>query len=179
MGNDRCVAGLLRLGVRHAPVDDYEVTPLSYAKQLGYPNCASLLEGFDPHRPQDVLIPLESLGEMNECFDRAIEEQSPSSDNDKNMFQLLTLLDKRRHLVDRINHQAKHLSAESYEMQSLNAALGEVLEDNCEQDNRISDSDIASLDDNNRLHDFKEAIKGLFVTLFAQVRLRLLFINKT
>ena len=177
MGNDRCVAGLLRLGVRHAPVDDFGVTPLSYAKQLGYPSCASLLEGFDPHRPQDVLIPLESLGEMNGSFDRAIEEQSPSSDNDRDMFQLLTLLDKRKHLVDRINHRAKHVSAESYEMQSLNAALGEVLEDNRKQDDRISDSDIASLGDDNRLHDFQEAITGLCVTLFANVCLLLLFFN--
>ena len=160
MGNDQCVAGLLRLGVRYAPVDDYGVTPLSYAKQLGHPNCTSLLESFDPDRPQDVLIPLESLGEMNNKFDRAIEEQSPSSDNGMGMFQLLTLLDKRKHLVERINHKAKHLKAESYEMQSLNAALGEVLEDNCKQDDGTSDSDVPSLADEDKLHDSEEAVKG-------------------
>lgn len=169
MGNDRCVAGLLRLGVHHAPVDDYGVTPHSYAKQLGYPNCASLIDGFDPHRPQDILIPLESL-ELNDSSYMATEEQSPNSHHDNDMFQLLTLLDKRKNLVERINHRAIHLSAESYEMQSLNAAIGEVLEDNRKEDDGISDPEIASLDDDNRSHDFQEPIKGLFITLFAKSR---------
>ncbi|XP_065071100.1 ankyrin repeat domain-containing protein 55-like isoform X2 [Rhopilema esculentum] len=137
VGSDRCVAGLLQLGVRHDILDKYGMTALIYAKKLNHHLCVSLLEKFDPRRPQDVLIPMESLSDLNENMEKAADQKLSLSNLENDVFHLIPTAEKDHSQIDEIVLLHQEALAANQEIHSLAEAIGNVLSKN----DRDSDSD--------------------------------------
>ena len=131
------MAGLLQLGVRHDILDKYGMTALIYAKKLNHHLCVSLLEKFDPRRPQDVLIPMESLSDLNENMEKAADQKLSLSNLENDVFHLIPTAEKEHSQIDKIVLLHQEAVAANQEIHSLAEAIGSVLN----KDDNDSDSD--------------------------------------
>jgi len=102
VGNNRCVAGLLRLGVKHNRTDNYGVTPNVYAKRLNHQDCVSLIQNYDPQRPQDVLIPVESFSDYSNSIDKISCHKEAMSNIEQDVFYRTSSRDKETSNIEKV-----------------------------------------------------------------------------
>lgn len=102
VGSDRCVAGLLRLGVKHDAVDNYGITPLVYARQLKHETCVSLIGAFNPLRPQDVLIPVESFTKHSNTIEKISHHRASLSNVEQDVFMLVPSCEKDQSNLEKV-----------------------------------------------------------------------------
>ncbi len=123
MGEHRCVAGLLRLGIPPHPVDEYGIPPVTYAKQLNYQACVSLFENYDPEKPETMLIPFQDRGVA-----AGIGEQEENTDNpDTEVFSLILSNEKEKRQIENLNSLHGKICEKSYEMDKIKQALGRLI----------------------------------------------------
>ena len=102
VGSNRCVAGLLRLGVKHNRTDNYGVTPNVYAKRLNHHGCVSLVQNYDPQRPQDVLIPVESLSDYSNSIEKISCHKEAMSNIEEDVFYRTSSRDKEVSNIEKV-----------------------------------------------------------------------------
>ena len=122
------MAGLLRLGVKHDIADSYGVTPIVYAKRLNHYQCASLIQNYNPQRPQDVLIPIESLAEHSNSIEKIACRKEAMSNIEQDVFYRVPSCDKEHSNLERVVQLQKHSLTIIEDLQSLRDACDEALD---------------------------------------------------
>ena len=126
MKKERCVAGLLRLGVVCDPKDKHGITPFTYAKRLGNKSCVNIFKNHDPSRPHKTLIPVEAeVDHNNNSMISHIKEQKLGKVDDMNCEY------QNVYEIDQFNIRQAENKADSalHRMEKLNEALAEITEE--------------------------------------------------
>ena len=133
----------MRLGVKHDVKDSYGVTPLVYAKNLNYQRCVSVLESFNPQRPHDVLIPVESLSEYSNSVEKIANHRASLSNLEQDVFLLIPSGHKEESKLERVVQLQEHSLADSQHLQSFREANDDALD----AETRYSDCELNWSDD--------------------------------
>lgn len=88
--------------MKHDVVDSYGVTPLVYAKQLNQHDCATLIANFNPERPHDVLIPIESLAEHSNSIKKITSHRASMSNLEQDVFLLIPSCQKKQSNIEEV-----------------------------------------------------------------------------
>ena len=133
------MAGLLRLGVKHDLADSYGVTPLDYAKRLNHNRCAALVQNYNSQRPQDVLIPIESLTEYSNSIEKIACRKETMSNIEQDVFFLIPSCDKEQSKLEKVVQLQDRSMGVIEDFQSLRDACDDAFNDNLDVELRYSD----------------------------------------
>lgn len=133
------MAGLLRLGVKHDLADSYGVIPLDYAKRLNHNRCAALVQNYNSQRPQDVLIPIESLTEYSNSIEKIACRKETMSNIEQDVFFLIPSCDKEQSKLEKVVQLQDQSMGIIEDFQSLRDACDDAFNDNLDVELQYSD----------------------------------------